>query len=130
MPLLLQLAQILHERQAVPNLFVVTNGAAGVGGDQQLDLSQAILHGMARVIRNECPQIPLNVIDLIPPRSCRWKSILYFTSCYTVVWIRMNQKSPCAEISGTSASWLLSIVRPRSSLRRERSAWCRWRLLR
>ena len=63
-PSLLQLAQTLHKREGVPRLHVVTNGAAGVAGDQHLDLGQAILHGMARVIRNECPNIPLTVIDL------------------------------------------------------------------
>ncbi len=63
-PLLLQLAQTLLKREGVPRLFVVTNGAAGVPGDQSLDLSQAILHGMARVINNECPNVPLTVIDL------------------------------------------------------------------
>ena len=69
-PLLLQLAQTLHKREGVPRLFVVTNGAAGVAGDQPLDLGQAVLHGMARVINNECPNVPLMVIDLsasIPP---------------------------------------------------------------
>ena len=63
-PSLLQLAQTLHKREGVPRLFVVTNGAAGVAGDQPLDLGQAILHGMARVINNECPNVPLMVIDL------------------------------------------------------------------
>lgn len=63
-PSLLQLAQTLHKREGVPRLFVVTNGAAGVSGDQQLDLGQAILHGMSRVIKNECPNVPLTVIDL------------------------------------------------------------------
>ena len=69
-PLLLQLAQTLHKREGVPRLFVVTNGAAGVTGDQPLDLGQAILHGMSRVINNECPNVPLTVIDLsasVPP---------------------------------------------------------------
>ena len=69
-PSLLQLAQTLHKREGVPRLFVVTNGAAGVPGDRQLDLGQAILHGMARVINNECPNVPLTVIDLsaaVPP---------------------------------------------------------------
>ena len=46
--------------EGVPSLFVVTNGAADVDGDQQLDLGQAILHGMSRVINNECPNIPLS----------------------------------------------------------------------
>ena len=63
-PSLLQLAQTLHKREGVPRLFVVTNGAASVAGDQPLDLGQAILHGMSRVIRNECPNVPLTVIDL------------------------------------------------------------------
>ena len=63
-PMLLQLAQTLHKREGVPRLFVVTNGAAGVTGDPPLDLGQAILHGMARVIKNECPNVPLMVIDL------------------------------------------------------------------
>jgi acyl transferase domain-containing protein/surfactin synthase thioesterase subunit/NAD(P)-dependent dehydrogenase (short-subunit alcohol dehydrogenase family) len=63
-PSLLRLAQTLHKRESVSRLCVVTSGAASVRGDQQLDLGQAILHGMARVINNECPNIPLMVIDL------------------------------------------------------------------
>lgn len=63
-PSLLQLAQTLHKREGVPRLCVVTCGAAGVAGDRQLDLGQAILHGMSRVINNECPNIPLTVVDL------------------------------------------------------------------
>lgn len=69
-PSLLQLAQTLHKRDGVPRLCVVTNGAAGVSGDGQLDLGQAILHGMARVIKNEYPNVPVTVIDLsasVPP---------------------------------------------------------------
>jgi len=69
-PSLLQLAQTLHKRECVSRLCVITRGAASVAGDEQLDLGQAILHGMARVINNECPNIPLTVIDLsaaIPP---------------------------------------------------------------
>ena len=31
---------------------------------RSLDLGQAVLHGMARVIKNECPNVPLIVIDL------------------------------------------------------------------
>lgn len=67
---LLQLGQALQKREGVPRVFVVTNGAAGVTGDEHLDLGQATLHGMVRVIKNECPNIPLAVIDLsesIPP---------------------------------------------------------------
>jgi acyl transferase domain-containing protein len=63
-PALLSLAQTLHKREGVPRLCVVTNGAAGVAGDAHLDLGQATLHGMARVINNECPNIPLTVFDL------------------------------------------------------------------
>jgi acyl transferase domain-containing protein/NADPH:quinone reductase-like Zn-dependent oxidoreductase/surfactin synthase thioesterase subunit/NADP-dependent 3-hydroxy acid dehydrogenase YdfG len=63
-PSLLQLAQTLHRREGVPRLCVVTRGGAGVAGDPQLDLGQAVLHGMARVINNECPNVPLTVIDL------------------------------------------------------------------
>ncbi len=63
-PMLLRLAQTLQKREGVPRLFVVTNGAAGAVGDAHLDLGQALLHGMARVIKNECPNIPLTVIDL------------------------------------------------------------------
>jgi len=69
-PSLLQLAQMLHKREGVPRLCVVTSGAVGVAGDPELDLSQAILHGMSRVIRNECPNVPVTVIDLsesVPP---------------------------------------------------------------
>src|SRR5207244_9099523 len=40
-PALLQLAQTLHQREGVPRLFVVTNGAAGMAGDPHLDLGQA-----------------------------------------------------------------------------------------
>ncbi len=61
---LLQLAQTLHRREGVPRVFIVTNGAGGVPEDTSLDLGQATLHGMARVIKNECPNIPLTVIDL------------------------------------------------------------------
>ncbi|MCH8149690.1 MAG: SDR family NAD(P)-dependent oxidoreductase, partial [Planctomycetes bacterium] len=63
-PSLLHLAQSLHRNEGVPRLCVVTRGAAGLDGDQQLDLGQAILFGMARVISNECPNVPLAVIDL------------------------------------------------------------------
>ncbi|MEO8164985.1 MAG: SDR family NAD(P)-dependent oxidoreductase, partial [Betaproteobacteria bacterium] len=63
-PALLRLAQTLHKREAVSRLCVVTVGAAGLADDRQLDLGQAILHGMARVINNECPNLPLSVIDL------------------------------------------------------------------
>ncbi len=63
-PSLLQLAQTLQKREGVPRLFVVTNGAAGATGDTDLDLGQAVLHGMARVINNECANVPLTVIDL------------------------------------------------------------------
>ncbi|MFN0021880.1 MAG: SDR family NAD(P)-dependent oxidoreductase [Pirellulaceae bacterium] len=63
-PSLMHLAQTLHKREGVSRLCVVTSSAAGVSGDWQLDLGQAILHGMARVINNECPNIPLTVIDL------------------------------------------------------------------
>ena len=63
-PMLLHLAQTLQKREGVPRLFVVTNGVAGVAGDAHLDLGQAILHGMARVLKNECPNIPLRIIDL------------------------------------------------------------------
>jgi acyl transferase domain-containing protein/NADPH:quinone reductase-like Zn-dependent oxidoreductase/surfactin synthase thioesterase subunit len=61
---LLSLAQTLHRREGVPRLCLVTSGAGGVAGDTHLDLSQATLHGMARVINNECPNIPLTVIDV------------------------------------------------------------------
>lgn len=63
-PLLLALAKTLHRREGVPRLFIVTNGASDAEGDQLLDLRQAILHGMTRVINNECPNVPMTVIDL------------------------------------------------------------------
>src|SRR5262249_5324886 len=50
-PQLLHLAQTLIQREGVPRLVVVTNGAGGVDGDHDLDLGQATLHGMTRVIR-------------------------------------------------------------------------------
>ena len=65
-PAFLRLAQALQKREGVPRLSLVTSGAAGVPGDEQLDLGQAILHGMMRVINNECPNIPMTVIDLSP----------------------------------------------------------------
>src|SRR5262249_60657650 len=71
-PQLLHLAQTLIQREGVPRLVVVTNGAGGVDGDHDLDLGQATLHGMTRVIRNECPNVPLQVIDVaesIGPRE-------------------------------------------------------------
>ncbi len=61
---LLELAKALHQCDGVPRLFVVTNGATGMEGDPPLHLGQSILHGMARVINNECPNIPLVVVDL------------------------------------------------------------------
>ncbi len=61
---LLQLAQALHNRECVSRLCVVTSAAAGAAGDRQLDLGQAVLHGMMRVINNECPNMPCAVIDL------------------------------------------------------------------
>lgn len=63
-PQLLHLAQTLLQREGVPRLVVVTNGAGGVDGDRDLDLGQATLHGMSRVIRNECPNVPVQVIDV------------------------------------------------------------------
>ena len=63
-PLLLQLAQAVLKREGVPRVFVVTNGAAGLDGDRDIDLGQATLHGMCRVIRNECANVPLQLIDL------------------------------------------------------------------
>jgi NADPH:quinone reductase-like Zn-dependent oxidoreductase/surfactin synthase thioesterase subunit/NADP-dependent 3-hydroxy acid dehydrogenase YdfG len=66
-PSLLQLAQTLQKREGVPRLFVVTRGTAGVPGDRDLDLAQAVLHGMGRVIKNECANVPLTVIDLSEP---------------------------------------------------------------
>jgi acyl transferase domain-containing protein/NADPH:quinone reductase-like Zn-dependent oxidoreductase/surfactin synthase thioesterase subunit/NAD(P)-dependent dehydrogenase (short-subunit alcohol dehydrogenase family) len=65
-PAFLQLAQLVQRREGVPRLSLVTSGAGGVPGDEQLDLGQAILHGMTRVINNECPNIPMTVIDLSP----------------------------------------------------------------
>jgi acyl transferase domain-containing protein/surfactin synthase thioesterase subunit/NAD(P)-dependent dehydrogenase (short-subunit alcohol dehydrogenase family) len=63
-PALLQLGKTLRKREGVPRLYVVTSGAAGVAGDRNLNLGQAILHGMARVINNECANVPLTVVDL------------------------------------------------------------------
>ena len=70
-PSLLQLAQTLQKREGVPRLFVVTNGAAGAASDTDLDLGQAVLHGMARVITNECANVPLTVVDLSASASRR-----------------------------------------------------------
>lgn len=63
-PTLLSLAQTLHKSESVPTLCVVTNGATHVDGDHQLDLGQSVLHGMSRVINNECPSVPVTMIDL------------------------------------------------------------------
>ncbi len=61
---LLQTAQTLHKLAGVPRLVVATNGAGAVPGDRKLDLGQATLHGMARVINSEWPNVPVRVIDL------------------------------------------------------------------
>lgn len=61
---LLHLAQALQKREGVPRVFVVTKGAAGVPADATMNLGQALLHGLARVIRNECPSVSLTVIDV------------------------------------------------------------------
>jgi acyl transferase domain-containing protein len=61
-PLLMQLVQTILKREGVPRLVVVTNGAAGLDADR--DLGQAALHGMTRVVRNECANVPLQVVDL------------------------------------------------------------------
>jgi acyl transferase domain-containing protein/NADPH:quinone reductase-like Zn-dependent oxidoreductase/surfactin synthase thioesterase subunit/NADP-dependent 3-hydroxy acid dehydrogenase YdfG/acyl carrier protein len=63
-PSFLRLAQTLHRREGVPRLVLVTNGAAGADGDGHLDLGQAVLIGMARVVQNECANMPLTAIDL------------------------------------------------------------------
>lgn len=63
-PTLLHLAQTLHKKEGVPRLCVVTNGATHVKDDKSLDLGQSILHGMTRVINNECPNVPVTLIDL------------------------------------------------------------------
>ncbi len=76
-PLLLQLAQTLLKREGVPRVFVVTSGAAGVVGDRDLDLGQATLHGMTRVIRNECANVSLQVIDLSEAISARERDSLF-----------------------------------------------------
>ncbi|MBX9679350.1 MAG: SDR family NAD(P)-dependent oxidoreductase [Gemmataceae bacterium] len=63
-PAFLQVAQLLQKREGVPRFYLITNGAGGVPGDEQLDLGQAVLHGMTRVINNECANIPMTVVDL------------------------------------------------------------------
>ncbi|MFL5245248.1 MAG: SDR family NAD(P)-dependent oxidoreductase [Gemmataceae bacterium] len=60
----LELAQALQKRQGVSHVHLITRGVAAAVGDTHLNLGQAILHGMARVIKNECPNIPLKIIDL------------------------------------------------------------------
>lgn len=66
-PMLLHLAQVVQKREAVPRVYIVTNCAAGAPDDRHLDLAQAILHGMVRVINNECANVPITVIDLDDP---------------------------------------------------------------
>lgn len=63
-PALLKIAKSLHQSQAVPRFAIVTRGAVGLPGDGPLHLEQATLHGMARVLMNECPSVPVRVIDL------------------------------------------------------------------
>lgn len=60
----LRIAQFLQYREAVPRFYLVTRNAAGVRGDKQLEMGQAVLHGMMRVINNECPNIPMTTVDL------------------------------------------------------------------
>jgi NADPH:quinone reductase-like Zn-dependent oxidoreductase/NADP-dependent 3-hydroxy acid dehydrogenase YdfG len=82
-PSLLQLTQTLLKRGGVPRLCLVTNGTAGLPSEDHLDLSQAILHGMSRVIRNECPQVPLTVIDLSRSISSSEVDALVFELLHT-----------------------------------------------
>ena len=64
--LLLQLAPTLQNRDAAASLYILSNGAAGVPGDEHLDLGQATLHGIAQagLIKNECVSMPVTTIDL------------------------------------------------------------------
>ena len=77
----------MHKREGVPRLFVVTNGATDTVGDHKLDLGQAILHGMSRVIRNESPNVPLTVIDL----SATIPTCEIETLCHELLHTRRDQ---------------------------------------
>ena len=63
--ILLTLAQIIIRLKAFPKLGLVTFGSAGIVEiDDILKLDNVMLHGMMRVIRNECPNMPSKIIDL------------------------------------------------------------------
>ena len=65
-PRFLELIQTLLKQELFPRLALVTSGAVNLNGDTKLDLGQATLQGMARVIRNEAPNLLPRIIDLSP----------------------------------------------------------------
>ena len=113
-PSLLQLAQTLHKREGVPRLFVVTSGAAGVPGDRDLDLGQAMLHGMARVINNECANVPLTVIDLSEPPLPVEVEALYRRAAAQPPRSGRSGDRPARRRSGSCGNWSPWIASPPS----------------
>ncbi|MDB6171653.1 MAG: Oxidoreductase, short chain dehydrogenase/reductase family [Chthoniobacteraceae bacterium] len=62
---MLTLGRGLAGSRLQPRVYVVTIGASAVSdSDPEIDLAQATMIGLARVLRNECPNVPLKVIDL------------------------------------------------------------------
>ncbi len=62
---LLTLGQGLATSQLQPRVYLVTSGAWAVEASAYtVDLVQAVLTGFARTLHNECPNVPLKLIDL------------------------------------------------------------------
>jgi acyl transferase domain-containing protein/NADPH:quinone reductase-like Zn-dependent oxidoreductase/surfactin synthase thioesterase subunit/NAD(P)-dependent dehydrogenase (short-subunit alcohol dehydrogenase family) len=61
----LALGRALAESRLQPRVYLATGRACSVAGET-VDLSQPVVWGMARVIRNECPNVPLKLIDVRP----------------------------------------------------------------
>lgn len=61
----LALGRVLAETRLQPRVYLITGRGCNVAGDAT-DVSQSVVWGMTRVIRNECPNLPLKLIDVRP----------------------------------------------------------------
>ncbi len=63
----LALGRGLAESRLQPRVYLVTGRACAVNAaDTRMDLAQSVVWGMTRVIRNECPNVPIKLIDVDP----------------------------------------------------------------
>ena len=65
---LLLAQQAARHRDNVSRIFLVTRGAQAVGGETKVNLAQAALLGLGRVIRSEMPSMRPALVDLDPAR--------------------------------------------------------------